>query len=292
MSPPKPTSITLADFNAILSRYESTITALSAAQTARSKSKPKNSKALSDLDDWRRGALVQAIASRVTIKNDDKKAYMQKGEVEDLVYCKLKRGKFRPTLPSLVASNTEASIKSATTTAFAKLSSSPTPLKAEAILESLGIISTLRGIGPATASYILAAHSPARIPVFSDEGYRWVFFEEGAGKGLKYDEKEYAGYLTRVWDIVERLKNENGSDVTAEDVEKVGFVLGKDVELGSDVGKVGTDEKKAVEKKAPKTTAKKRKQEDDETLEEVDRKRSRKSAEEGSLRRSQRNRRN
>jgi hypothetical protein len=54
------------------------------------------------------------------------------------------------------------------------------------------------------------------------------FSNNAGGKGwnrnIKYDKKEYGEFIRRVREVIERL----GGDITAVDVEKVGWVLGKE----------------------------------------------------------------
>lgn len=117
----------------------------------------------------------------------------------------------------------------------------------------------LKGIGPATATYILAAFQPSSIPIFSDEGFRWALFEEKPGGGwdrkLKYDVKEYTAYLEKMKEIAERL------GVEIEEVERVGFVLGREALSGSVEGSTASGKKRKVESEAekPKATKEERK---------------------------------
>lgn len=103
------------------------------------------------------------------------------------------------------------------------------------------LVDAIKGVGPATASYILALAAPAAVPVFSDEGYRWAMYTN-AGRGndgwyreIKYDLKEYRVYLESVTALAARL----GEGVTAQDVEKVGFVLGKEAAAELTGGTIG-----------------------------------------------------
>jgi len=136
-----------------------------------------------------------------------------------------KRGKSRPLL-HLIDSNPPASVVSATTEAFSILGKGVTV--EGGLAAAVKAASKLKGVGPATATYVLAAFKPKDVPVFSDDGYRWVMWEEGKGRGwdrvIKYTEKEYVGYFQGVDEVKERLK------VNGEDVERCGFVLGKEAE--------------------------------------------------------------
>ncbi|GAB7342110.1 hypothetical protein MBLNU457_g0383t1 [Dothideomycetes sp. NU457] len=99
-------------------------------------------------------------------------------------------------------------------------------------------LSTLRGIGPATASLLLNTHSPSEIPFFSDELYRWLRFSDptdvkGPGKGTKgwerrigYTAKEYMELVRRMCTFRDRLRT-LGRDAGATDIECVAYVLGK-----------------------------------------------------------------
>lgn len=113
---------------------------------------------------------------------------------------------------------------------------------------ALGYLSkNLKGVGPATASYLLAAQMPHWIPPFSDEGFRWAFFDkhipgviertapstDGWQRPIKYSLKEYFAYVEEVWSINDRLiadySRGNKRDVFgAASVEMVGWVLGKE----------------------------------------------------------------
>lgn len=93
----------------------------------------------------------------------------------------------------------------------------------DAVMAGIKELCKLRGVGPATASYVLAVRGKGKVPVFSDEGYAWVMGTgEGRGKKLKYDEKEYRGYFQAVEKLAGRL------EVSEEEVECVGWVLGKE----------------------------------------------------------------
>jgi hypothetical protein len=124
-----------------------------------------------------------------------------------------KHGTFRPSLLSLVQSNTDQTIESTTREAFASLTPTTT-------LPALKILTQLRGIGPATASLLLSVCAPGDVPFFSDEVFRWC---EGDWKrGIKYNVKEYVGVVEKVRELRKRL------GVRAEEVERVAWVLGKE----------------------------------------------------------------
>ena len=91
---------------------------------------------------------------------------------------------------------------------------------------ALKSLAALRGVGPATASLLLAAAFPDDVPFFADEILLWLRRsdgEEGWEKPkLKYDWKEYR----EVWDGVGSVRGRFGEEeVSAEDVERAGWVV-------------------------------------------------------------------
>ncbi|KAF2794684.1 hypothetical protein K505DRAFT_349155 [Melanomma pulvis-pyrius CBS 109.77] len=218
-------TISLDTFNAILSRYTTTAPAK-----------------LVDLDTLRYVTVPTKLAER----KKDGDAFLEKAEVEGLVEWKLKHGTFRPKLLQLVQSNPSPLIHDTTRSAFASLDpTSPLP--------ALKSMTSLKGIGPATASLLLAVFDPEAVPFFSDELLRWVTWEEGGGwkRKIKYDVKEYAVLVQGVGKLRERL------GVKAVDVERVAWVLGRE---GRDVGAGGGEGgEKTEEEVTPNDGAKKSK---------------------------------
>jgi hypothetical protein len=102
---------------------------------------------------------------------------------------KLQRGKFRPQLKSLIESNSDDNVRSITKEAFSK----KWP-------ENLNILTTLRGVGPATATAILSLVDPS-VPFFSDEVARIILKQEK----LKYTAKEVLSYVDLVRSLAEKL---------------------------------------------------------------------------------------
>jgi len=149
-------------------------------------------------------------------------------------------GTFRPSLRSLVASNTAQQIETTSQEAFALLPQNYAAdlSKSLDVTPSISKLSTLRGIGPATASLLLNTYSPSEIPFFSDEMYRWLRFSDppdakGPGKGTKgwerrigYTGKEYMELVRRMCTFRSRLRS-LGRDAGATDIECVAYVLGR-----------------------------------------------------------------
>ncbi|RPA86205.1 hypothetical protein BJ508DRAFT_372972 [Ascobolus immersus RN42] len=209
---PYPAEMNNEQVEELLEAYPSVIKSLSKAA--------KNpDETLESLDIWFRTQLPKVVKAR------GNEPYLLKSEVQKIVAYKLKRGKFRPSLLGFASRLDEEAVKATTKRAF-KLIESPTPSKEE-IAAGAKELSTLKGIGPATASYLLAAYRPSVVPVFSDEAFRWVFYNPLAGAGeawdrkIKYDLNEYTEFVDEVLHIAEyHKKNEN-------EVEMIGFVLGR-----------------------------------------------------------------
>jgi hypothetical protein len=83
----------------------------------------------------------------------------------------------------------------------------------------------LKGIGPATAALLLSTNNPEELPFFSDELFRWAFWDDVSGsrwdRKIKYSLKEYRDLVVRVDGLRERIGK------GALDIEKVAYVLGK-----------------------------------------------------------------
>ena len=117
--------------------------------------------------------------------------------------------------------------------------------------EALNILIKLRGIGPATASLLLSVFDPDTAPFFSDELFRWCFFEDGKGHGwdrdIKYNVKEYLELFDKVQQFRERFIKQSKREVAAVEMEKVAYVLGKLAAAGvSTASAAGTKRKAEV----------------------------------------------
>ncbi|XP_029977720.1 uncharacterized protein LOC115410278 isoform X2 [Sphaeramia orbicularis] len=122
--------------------------------------------------------------------------HITQSELVKLMEWKLTRGKFRPRLQQLVASNSEDTVEKCSRKAFSLL-----PDVQAAIIE----LSSLKGVGPATASAVLAAGAPEQAAFMSDEAMESV----PGLKPIQYTAKHYALYLGK---MVERTKNLNKVD--------------------------------------------------------------------------------
>ena len=128
----------------------------------------------------------------------------------------------------LVASNTDDEVKKVTRSAFA-IHATGDP---DRYAEPMTMLCSLKGIGPASASLLLSVYDPVRVAFFSDEAYRWLMYAKGAGHGwdrvIRYHHQTYNIYDQKVREIRERLKDDDADGPWARDVERVGFVLGKE----------------------------------------------------------------
>ncbi|CAE6520438.1 unnamed protein product [Rhizoctonia solani] len=212
---PRPSRLTSEDIQATLSRYQTHVSQLSGT---------KSKSELQELDDWRLKELPGLVRSR-------EPAFVDKEELQRLMEWKLTRGKFRPVLPSLIAQNTPAKVKSSTQDAFSSLSdmSSSTPpyQPFRALLKSL--CGALKGVGPATGSLLLSIYDD-RIPFMSDEAYIWVMYaDQGTKKkDVKYTEKGYLDYAVA-----------GKAGITPAELEKVGWILGREWASGATLGPAG-----------------------------------------------------
>jgi len=81
----------------------------------------------------------------------------------------------------------------------------------------------LKGIGPATASLLLAVHDPDNVVFFSDELYRWLV-ADGKSVQPKYKIAEFEELFSKAKALKTRL------NVSPIDIEKAAFVLIKENE--------------------------------------------------------------
>jgi len=94
---------------------------------------------------------------------------------------------------------------------------------------ALGILTQLKGIGPATASLLLAVHDEENVIFFADEAFYWLCCG-GSKSPIKYTLKEYIALHERAQTVIKRL------GVKAVDVERVAFVLMKQSQSKQDQG--------------------------------------------------------
>ncbi|KAH7319146.1 hypothetical protein BKA65DRAFT_513881 [Rhexocercosporidium sp. MPI-PUGE-AT-0058] len=142
---------------------------------------------------------------------------MELSDVEKLVQWKIHHGAFRATLPKLVASNTNEIVADATKDAFAAYAENN-----KDIATVISKLSTpLKGIGPATASLLLAIHDPQNVVFFSDELFSYLT-ADGKKVDPKYTTKEFETMFAEAQTVMSRL------NCTPIELEKVAYVLIKE----------------------------------------------------------------
>ncbi|XP_066539772.1 uncharacterized protein zgc:112496 [Hoplias malabaricus] len=156
---------------------------------AKTAGKGKTSGKLLPLEKWYQEELPMTISART-------EPYLTHTELVKLMEWKLTRGKFRPRLQQLVGSNSEETVLSCTKKAFRLL-----PNVQSAIEE----LSTLKGLGPATASAVLAAGAPEEVAFMADEAVESI----ADLRPVQYTAKHYNLFLQR---ILQRSKQLNKVD--------------------------------------------------------------------------------
>ncbi len=166
-----------------------------------------------------------------------------------------RHGTNRPFLPAMIRKNDPSLVKSATSSAFdAHFTSKEHTFP----VEPLKHLTTLTGVGPATATLVLSIADPVNVPFFQDDLYYWLC-NGGVTTKLKYNMKEYQDLFEQVKKLRRRLGGVIVEKVSANEVEEVGFVVGHLAVLDEDERKkldelsastkdkdVGADEKDAV----------------------------------------------
>ncbi len=107
---------------------------------------------LPDLDRWCREELPGAVAARTP-------AHVTHAELVRLTEWKMARGVWRAPNLVLVRGNDPAAVVATSTAALAQVPHPTAPIKA---------LATLGGVGPATASAVVAAFAPEQYPFFDE----------------------------------------------------------------------------------------------------------------------------
>ncbi|XP_057424727.1 uncharacterized protein LOC130718221 [Lotus japonicus] len=159
----------------------------------------KNKPDLVSLDEFYRNELPSLLHQR------NPNPFITTLELSKLMQWKLTRGKSRPRLLNFVSSLDDAVVKSASEKAFQCL-----PDVSKAVTE----LSALKGVGPATASAVLAAFTPELAPFMSDEA-----MEAALGNSKYYTLKQYLIFVNKLQTKAKELSSE-GASFTPSDVER------------------------------------------------------------------------
>lgn len=141
---------------------------------------------LVELDAWYRNDLPKLIAARSP-------AHITRDELESATKWKMKRGVWRERNRLLVLSNLPADVKKLSTEAFAAV---PDPRK------PVDLLCQLAGVGPATASAVLACVAPALYPFFDELVAAQI---PGLGK-VAFTGAYYQRYAAQLRERAERLQ--------------------------------------------------------------------------------------
>ncbi|XP_059279475.1 uncharacterized protein LOC132033506 [Lycium ferocissimum] len=153
---------------------------------------------LVSLDDFYRNELPGVLRQR-------NPSYITNPELTKLMQWKLTRGKWRPRLLDFVSSLDDSVVRSASEKAFQSL-----PDIKKAITE----LTVLKGVGPATASAVLAAYAPDIAPFMSDEA-----MVAAIGNSKDYTLKQYLVLVDKLQAKAKEL-SAKGDCFTASDVER------------------------------------------------------------------------
>ncbi|UYV75714.1 hypothetical protein LAZ67_13001075, partial [Cordylochernes scorpioides] len=137
------------------------------------------------LDNWYQEQLPKIIRSR-------KERHITHEELIQITKWKLIRGKHRPSLMDLVRINNEGQVLQITRKAFRRMPN---------ISNAITALTNLKGVGPASASAILAAAYPEQVPYMADES---MMATPGV-EGTDYTIMEYLNYAEQIKSCSERL---------------------------------------------------------------------------------------
>lgn len=184
-------------FSKVLKHYNDALKMKSALK------KQKNGENLEQLDEWYQEKLGKLALSRAP-------PHITGDELVRLMKWKLARGKFRPRLVELASSNSEEVVRSASKKGIALASK-------KKVGEAINALVVLKGVGPATASGILAACVPENCCFFADE----VAHAIPSLASLKYNATEYEVLNSLMIDCTQRLNTElEKSDEKENDKEE------------------------------------------------------------------------
>ncbi|KAH7850134.1 hypothetical protein Vadar_028379 [Vaccinium darrowii] len=173
------------------------------------------------------------------IRQRNPNPFITTDDLSKLMQWKLTRGKWRPRLLDFVSSLDEALVKSASQKSFQSL-----PDVSKAVSE----LTVLKGVGPATASAVLAAYVPDVAPFMSDEA-----MVAALGNAKDYTLKQYLVFVDKLQAKAKELSAE-GDTFTPSDVERALWSSSIGTKLSAPVAQ------RDAEAKSTRNTKRKRKQ--------------------------------
>ena len=170
----------------------------------------KKTNELVPLDKWLWTEYPLAVRSRDT-------PHISANELSKIMKWKLLRGKFRPALQALVEQNSDCNVIDISTAAIAVLDSGSWQ-------DALKKMTELRGVGPATASALLAPLAPS-VPFMADE-----VLEATTSKPRTYTQRAY----NEMRDILEKNIQQINFGKFGMTMEEMGKALWTRAVLGPD----------------------------------------------------------
>jgi len=153
-----------------------------------------------------------------TLKGRDP-PHITSSELATIVEWKLTRGKWRPRLLDFAKELSDDAVKDASTDAFKSAAAGNSTA-------AFAALTKLKGIGPATASAVLAVAAPDTCPFMSDEAASAAL----PGVKLKYNAKEYKQLAAALCDKAEQL---NGGKKSGGEGSESGMGGGKEDDKGT-----------------------------------------------------------
>jgi hypothetical protein len=153
---------------------------------------------LPELDRWYRQTLPRILVGRHS-------PFITKDELIKVAEWKMKRGVYRGRNLALIRENSEGDVKSKSEQAFAATPDARKPI---------ALLCKLSGVGPATASAVLAALRPDLFPFFDEEVAGQI---PGLGK-VAFTPSYYSRYSEALRLRARALSEESPSSWSAQDV--------------------------------------------------------------------------
>ncbi|GBM21549.1 hypothetical protein AVEN_85359-1 [Araneus ventricosus] len=180
------TKATPAQWSYMFNKYKDTLKAKAAKRT-----KKGGPEELIRLDSWYQEEFPKLIHSR-------KEPHITHEELVQLTKWKLMREKFRPNLIDLVRINTEKAVITHSKKAFKRLPN---------LGGAIAMLTCLKGVGPASASAILAAAYPEQAPFMADE----CMLSTPGVETMDYTVAEYLNYAMELKKKADHLNSLDSS---------------------------------------------------------------------------------